>query len=106
MTLAFFIANFGYTKRDFEELTQTEIAFVMKAWENKRVLDTQLMANAFFNAYINANRKKGKKPIPLWTKKKKKKENVKLLRKKFDELLEYEKNNSNDWVKKIYEGRR
>lgn len=104
--LAFFIVNFGYTKRDFEALTIRERIFAMKAWEDKKVLDTQLMANAFFNAYANANRKKGKKPIPLWKKTKNKKVNISKVKQQFAEIEEIEKNGSKDWVRQIYEGRR
>lgn len=101
VTLAFFIANFGFTKRDFEELTESEIAFTIKAWENKQVLDSQLMANAFYNAYSNANRKKNARAVPLW-KKKSKKTDIDKLKKQYLEVLEYEQNNSNDWIRKIY----
>lgn len=103
--LAFFVVNFGYTKRDFEELTMTERLFVMKAWENKKILDTSLTAKAFFNAYANANRKKNSKPMPLWKKKKENKYNIIELKKQFDDVLEHENNSSKDWVKMLYEGR-
>lgn len=78
----------------------------MKAWEDKKVLDAQLMANAFFNAYVNANRKKGKKPIPLWKKTKNKNVNISKVKQQFAEIEEIEKNSSKDWVRQIYEGRR
>ena len=100
MTFAFFVANFGYTKSDFERLTKKEIFFILKAWENKKVLDSQLVANAFYNAYCNANRGK-KKPIKLWEKALKK-ENINELRRQFDEVMEYEKTQSDNWVKEIY----
>ncbi len=103
-TLAFFVANFGYTKTEFEKLTKTEILLIMRAWEEKQVLESQLMANAFYNAYSNAHLKKGKKAIPLWNKIKKK-NNVALLKKQYEELLEYEKCQPNDWIFKLYEGR-
>lgn len=100
MTFAFFVANFGYTKSDFERLTKKEIFFILKAWENKKVLDSQLVANAFYNAYCNANRGK-KKPIKLWEKAHKK-ENINELRRQFDEVMEYEKTQSDNWIKEIY----
>lgn len=102
---AFFVANFGYTKSDYNELTKKEIYFILKAWENKTVLGSQLMANAYYNAYYNANRKKNSKPISLW-KKKNKKEDVVELKKQFNEVLEYEKTQPNDWIKEIYKERR
>lgn len=103
-TLAFFVVNFGYTKKEFEQLTKLEIQFILKAWENKLVLETQLMANAFLNSHVNACRKKGKKIIPLW-KKNKKKSDVVLLKKQYENILEHEKTQSRDWVFKLYESR-
>lgn len=103
-TLAFFVVNFGYTKKEFEQLTKLEIQFILKAWENKLVLETQLMANAFLNSHVNAYRKKGKKIIPLW-KKNKKKSDVVLLKKQYENILEHEKTQSRDWVFKLYESR-
>lgn len=63
---AFFAVNFGYSKSEFEELTPTDRAFIMKAYENKIVSDSTLMRNAVFNAISNVFRKKGKSFIPLW----------------------------------------
>lgn len=101
MVFAFFVANFGYTKEDFGKLTKKEIAFIYKAWENKHVLETQLMSNAFYNAYVNANRKKGTKPIPLWSKRTKK-ASVDELRAKFKAIEEIEKKDKDKkWVNLI-----
>lgn len=100
-TFAFFVANFGYTKSDYEKLTKREVLFIMKAWENKLVLESQLVANAFYNAYSNANRKKGTKAIPLWRKTKNKKANIKKLKAQFNEVEKM--STDNDWVKLLYE---
>ena len=75
-TLAFFIVNLGFTRKEFDELTRKEMLFILKAWENKIVMQSQLQANAFYNAYCNANRKKNTSPIPLWEKKNKKQVNI------------------------------
>lgn len=68
MDLAFFIVNFGYTKADYQALTPRERAFVYRAWEDKLVRESQLNHDASLLAYVNANRKKGRKAQPLWRK--------------------------------------
>lgn len=65
---AFFAVNFGYSKRDYLELTYAEKSFLMKAYEDKVVADSNLMAAAVGNAVGNALRKKGKRPRKLWRK--------------------------------------
>ena len=66
---AFFVVNFGYTKKDYESLTKREKAFIYKAWENKVVSDSYNTYNACFTAFYNANRKKNKRALKLWKKK-------------------------------------
>lgn len=68
MEFAFFAVNFGYSKKDFTDLTETEKAFIYKAYENKTVRESNLLRDAVFNAVINANRKKGKPFRKLWKK--------------------------------------
>lgn len=63
------------------------------------------MANAFYNAYTNAKRKKRTKPVPLWKKKSNKKDSVTHLKRKFKEVEAFEESNGKDWVRAIYEGR-
>ena len=98
---AFFVVNFHYSKRDYEELTYRERAFIYKAWEDKLVSDTSYIANAVNNAINNAFRKKGKKVQPLWKKKTKRldketaKENLRLV-----EVIE--ERDGRDWVAEIY----
>lgn len=101
---AFFVANFGYTRAEFDGLTKKELLYILKAWENKTVLETQLQANAFSNAYVNANRKKGTSATPLWSKKRNNKIDVELMKNKFKELSESEANNSKEWIRLIYGG--
>lgn len=82
---AFFVVYFHYTKNDYEALTPKERLFIYKAWEDKTVSDSYNLRNAVNNAIVNANRKKGKKAIPLWKKKQKRldknvaEENMKLV---------------------------
>ena len=101
---AFFVANFRYTRAEFDELTKKELLYILKAWENKIVLETQLQANAFSNAYVNANRKKGASATPLWSKKRNNKVNIELMKNKFKEISEAEANNTTDWIRLIYGG--
>lgn len=101
MDFAFFCVNFGYSLKDFEQLTPRQISFIYKAWEDKIVSDTTHMRNAVMNAIANAMRKKGKKFIDLWKKRRKKAdmavvyENLKLVR-------EVEEKEGKSWVEKIF----
>jgi len=58
--LAFFVVNFGFTKRDYNELTEVEKAFIYKAYETKLVTEMTYLRNAVLNAINNAFRKKTK----------------------------------------------
>ena len=66
--LAFFVVNFGFTKRDYLDLTPRERMFVYRAWEDKLVRDSQLNHDATLLAEANAHRKRGRSIKPLWTK--------------------------------------
>lgn len=65
---AFFAVNFGYSKKEYEELTPTERKFILKAWEDRTVSWTTLVRDAVLNAVTNAFRKKGKRFQKLWKK--------------------------------------
>lgn len=69
MDFAFFAVHFGYSKADYLSLTPTEKLFIIKAYEDKVVSDSNLMAAAVANAVGNVMRKKGKRPQKLWRKK-------------------------------------
>lgn len=97
---AFFVVNFNYTKRDFDELTPKEKAFIRKAWEDKILLDTQLINKAVINAIVNTNRKKGKRYIDLWEESKEISEEQKEDYRKM--IKEIESNKDKSWVDKIY----
>lgn len=60
--------NFGTSRAEYESLTRTEISFIYRAWEDKLVRESTFARDAFLNAYVNANRKKGTLPIKLWEK--------------------------------------
>lgn len=98
---AFFVANFGFTKDEFLDLTPKETAFILKAWENKVVLETSLQNRAVVNAVGNVFRKKGAKWAKLWQKKAEptNKDEQQNLLSAVDEL---EQKNGKDWVTELY----
>lgn len=57
---AFFAANFGYSKAEYMELTPAEKRFLLKAYEEKVVSDSTLLAAAVANAVGNVLRKRAK----------------------------------------------
>lgn len=86
------------------ELTELEKLFIMKAWENKVVRDSSLVNRAFYNAYVNANRKKNTRAIPLWSEKPKKlteKEKAKYVD-TLKEIKKVQEEEGIDWVKMLY----
>lgn len=101
MDFAFFAVHLHYTKADYNQLTHLERALIMKAWENKTVLESTLTRNAVQNAYVNARRKKGKKALPLF-KKKPKKADQKEQQAYLAVVTEHNKNAGTTWVDMIY----
>ena len=65
---AFFVVHFGYSRADYDALSEVEKAFIRKAWEDYTVSWTTLVRDAVFNAVGNALRKKGKRFRKLWKK--------------------------------------
>lgn len=98
---SFFVANFNYTKADYDALTATEKAFIRKAWENKQVLQTSLINQAFVNAYGNLNRKKSKKWIRLWESKPKPTDKE-TQQDYLSTIEQMEKDQGKGWVELIY----
>ena len=103
MDFAFFAANFGYSKRDYESLTQKERAFLYKAWEDRLVLQTSLIYNAVFKATYNVNRPKRKRALKLWTKKRVRKANMEQIVENMAIINEVEAREGKGWVDLIYE---
>jgi len=101
MDFAFFAVNFGYSKRDYLELTDRERMFIYKAYENKTVSWTTLMRDAVSNAVGNAMRKKNEPFVPLWQKKPEKAD-MEVVHQNMKTVLEIEKNEKG-WIEKIYE---
>lgn len=102
MDFAFFAVNLGYSKLDYEALTPTEKAFIYKAWENKLISDASLMYNAMFTALYNVNRPKNKKALKLWRKSKTHRTNEEEIRCNYAVALEADRNDGDQWVKRVY----
>ena len=98
---AFFAVQFGYTKADYEALTGTEKAFILKAYEEKVVSDSNLLAGAVLNAISNAFRKKGKPFQKLW-KKKPKRANREQQQATISEVLAADAKQGTAWIDAIY----
>ena len=98
---AFFVVNFGYSKRDYDALTELEKRFIYKAYESKEVHFFTFMRNAVFNALANSKRKKSRKFMELFKKRQKKAD------KEFNTnataaILRTEEKEGKSWVDKIY----
>lgn len=100
MDFAFFVVNFGYTKRDYLELSEVEKLFIMKAWENYTVSWSTLVRDAVFNAVGNALRKKNKRFRKLW-KKRQMKADKEVIRENTKTINEIEKREKG-WIDRIY----
>lgn len=101
---AFFVVEFGFSRQEYESLTEREIYFIRKAWENREVRNTNLINMAVSNALANLHRKKGKPPIPLWKKsssfdKQKAKDGIKVIE-------EIEARDGKNWVQKLWAANR
>lgn len=99
---AFFAVNFGYSRKDYNNLTPTEKAFIMKAYENKVIDVTTFIRDSVLNAVNNAFRGKHRRLIELWKKKPKK-----VNREEIDNVLDIIKKNQeiegDEWIKLIYQ---
>lgn len=99
--LAFFVVNFGFSKREYNEFSETEKMFIRKEYESKLVNDMTHMRNAVLNAVNNALRKKNKKFIELFKKKNEKVDKEYNL-KAVDVIIEIENRDGKSWVDRIY----
>ena len=102
MDFAFFAANFGYSKADYDSLTPREINFLYKAWENRVIADSYHLYNAVFTAVYNVNRPKRKRALKLWKKRSTQKANMEVVQENLSIIREVEKKEGNGWVRKIY----
>lgn len=102
MDLAFFVVNFGFSKKEYEELTESEKMFIKKEFENKTVRESTYLRDAVYNAVNNALRKKGAKFQELF-KKKQAKADTEFNENAIEVVLELEEKNGKSWVDLIYE---
>ncbi len=99
---AFFVANFGYSKSEYNELTPRERAFIYKAWENKVISDTTNIYNAVYTATYNVNRPKRKKALKLFKKRSTHKVNEEVVRDNLNVVKQVEKEEGISWIDLIY----
>lgn len=100
---AFFCVHFHYSRADYNALTPTEKAFILKAYENKVVQETTFFRNAVLNAGANLMRKKGRRFIPLWQKQNEK-ISLKDIKNDIEILKIANQKNKTNWVEKIIKG--
>lgn len=103
MGFAFFAANFGYSRAEYDALTPAEVVFLQKAWEDRQVSLSYLIYNAVFTAEYNVNRPKRKRALKLWRKSRVRKADMEVVNDNLETIREAEKNDGTDWVRKIYE---
>lgn len=97
---AFFVVHFGYSRADYDALSEVEKAFIRKAWEDYTVSWTTLVRDAVFNAVGNALRKKGKRFRKLW-KKRAQKADREVIRDNTKTIMEIEEKEKG-WIDRIY----
>lgn len=101
---AFFVAEFGYTRSEYEELTPRQVNFIKKAWEDREVRQTNLINMAVNNSLANLHRKKGRSPIPLWQKAEK--VDVEKAKDHVSIIKAMDKRDGDGWIKKIWAANR
>lgn len=82
-------------------MTELERAFIRKEYESQVVFTNRQIRDAFYNAYVNANRKKNAKFQELYKKKQEKADkeyNINAIK----VINEIEKKEGKSWVDKIY----
>lgn len=93
--------NFGTSKADYLSMTELEKAFIRKEYESKTVFQNTQLRDAFYNAYVNANRKKNAKFQELY-KKKQEKADIEYNENAIKTIEEMEERDGKSWVEKIY----
>lgn len=101
MDLAFFVVNFGYTKADYQQLTEAEKKFIRKEFEKKTITDATYIRDAVFNAVNNALRKRNSKFQELF-KKRQVKADVEFNQNAIKVVNDLEKRGGKSWVEKVY----
>lgn len=103
---AFFAVNFGYSKTEYMSLTRKEKLFLVRAYEDKLVADSDILCAAVANAVANVFRKKNQRPRKLWKIQPKqadsqeRQEYMAIARRIESEMTSQD---GTDWVEKIYQ---
>lgn len=100
---AFFAANFGYSKTDYESLTMREKLFIYKAWENRQAAMLADMYNAVFAAVYNVNRGKNRPALKPLKKRAAVKADRQIITKNMNIIKQVETREGHGWIKAIYE---
>lgn len=98
---AFFHVNFSTSKEEYLSFTEIEKAFIRKEYEKKIVSENTHRRNAFYNAYVNANRKKNKQFIELF-KKAQEEADKEYNENAIEVVTEMEERDGKSWVDKLY----
>lgn len=100
---AFFAANFGYSKAEYEALTEKEKRFLLKAYENRLVTATTMIYNAVFTATYNVERGKRKRALKLWRKQRTHTADEEIVKENLKIAEEIEQKEGKSWVDLIYQ---
>jgi len=101
---AFFVVNFGWSIDDYEKITLKQKTLIIRAWEDRLVADSNMLASAVTVGTANANLKRGKSPLKLWRKRPKIADNDQA-RLDVDQILQAERLKGKSWVQKIRGGK-
>lgn len=99
---AFFAANFGYSRSDYDALTLKEKALIYKAWEERIVSETYRIYNAAYTATYNVNRPKWKRALKLFKKSRMHKANMETVHEDMELIKEVENKEGKSWIDLIY----
>lgn len=99
---AFFVANFGYSKHDYEQLTRRERAFIYKSWETREISHIFNIYNAVYAAIYNVRRGKSKRAIKPVKKKTQQKANMSSVKDNLKIIKDIEEKEGKEWVRRIF----
>lgn len=82
-------------------MTELERAFIRKEYEDHVVFTNNQFRDAFYNAYVNANRKKNSKFQELY-KKRQEKADIEFNQNAIETIEKMEERDGKSWVEKVY----
>lgn len=92
----------GLSRKEYDQLTETEKMFITKEYENRFIHDTTWHRNAVLNAQANINRKKSARFMELFPKKQLKAD-IEYNENAAETIERIEKKNGKSWVARILE---